>query len=106
MHRYFVISDKPYCRPNLQDVYGVATRETIRIPCDVISDPNDKVTYEWVFNTSTEWYPMKTEPGSEVGVSSSQRGWTRAYVEHTPKVHKAPDFDHFRFEIPVTRNEF
>ncbi len=83
-------SDKPYCRPDQQDVYGVATRETIRIPCDVIADPSKKVTFEWVFNTSTEWYPMPpADPEDIVGVTSLERGFTRAYVEHTPKVNKS-----------------
>ena len=78
------IADKPYCRPDQQDVYGVATGETVRIPCDVFGDPKETMKFEWVFNTSTEWYPK--QPDSALGVTSAERGWTRAYIQHTPKV--------------------
>ena len=78
------ISDKPYCRPDQQDVYGVATGEMVKIPCDVIGDPSgDNMRFEWVFNTTTEWYPK--EPDTVLGVTSSKHGWTRAYVQHIPK---------------------
>ena len=78
------IADKPYCRADQQDVYGVATGETVRIPCDVFGDPSETMKFEWVFNTSTEWYPK--QPESVFGVTSPERGWTRAYIQHTPKV--------------------
>ena len=39
---------------------------------------------EWVFNISTEWYPK--QPQSIFGVTSRVRGWTQAYIEHSPKV--------------------
>jgi hypothetical protein len=68
----------------------VASGETVRIPCDVISDPNTNVKFEWVFNTSTEWYPK--EPQSRIGVTSLERGWTRAYITHTPKVRGKRSF--------------
>ena len=82
--RYFFVADKPYCRPDQQDVFGVAPGETVKIPCDVIGDPPENVRFEWVFNTSTEWYPK--QPQSIYGVTSKERGYTRAYIEHTPKV--------------------
>jgi len=77
------IKYKPLCRPDQQDVYGVAPGETVKIPCDVIGDPSGNMRFEWVFNTSTEWYPKK--PQSIFGVTSRDRGWTRAYIEHSPK---------------------
>ena len=81
---HLLLTDKPYCRPDQQDVYGVATGETVRIPCDVFGDPSGEIKFEWVFNTSTEWYPKM--PESILGVTSPERGWTRAYIQHTPKV--------------------
>ena len=81
---FILFADKPYCRSDQQDVYGVATGETVRIPCDVFGDPSEGMKFEWVFNTSTEWYPK--EPENNLGVTSSERGWTRAYIQHTPKV--------------------
>ena len=78
------LTDKPYCRPDQEDVYGVATGETVKIPCDVIGDPSgDNMRFEWIFNTTTEWYPK--EPDTAYGVTSRERGWTRAYIRHTPK---------------------
>ena len=62
----------------------MAPGETVKIPCDVIGDPSGNMRFEWVFNTSTEWYPKK--PQSIFGVTSRDRGWTRAYIEHSPKV--------------------
>ncbi len=80
----FVISDKPFCRKSQQDVYGVATGEVIRISCDVYADPSRSVKFEWAFNTSTEWY--RKQPENSIGVHSRNRGWTRSYVQHIPKV--------------------
>ena len=68
------------CRPDQQDVFGVAPGETVKIPCDVIGDPSGNMRFEWVFNTTTEWYP-----DTVLGVTSSKHGWTRAYVQHIPK---------------------
>ena len=62
----------------------MAPGETVKIPCDVIGDPSGNMRFEWVFNTSTEWYPK--QPQSIFGVTSRDRGWTRAYIEHSPKV--------------------
>ena len=86
-----LLSDKPFCRPDQQDVYGVAPSETVKIPCDVIGDPSGNMRFEWVFNTSTEWYPK--QPQSIFGVTSRERGWTRAYIEHTPKVSKKYSYE-------------
>ena len=82
--KLYYFTDKPYCRPEQQDVYGVATGETVKIPCDVIGDPTGNMRFEWVFNTTTEWYPK--EPDSMWGITSRERGYSRAYVKHTPKV--------------------
>ena len=57
----------------------MAPGETVKIPCDVIGDPSGNMRFEWVFNTSTEWYPK--QPQSIFGVTSRDRGWTRVYIE-------------------------
>ena len=78
------VLDKPYCREEQQTVYGVATEEPVRISCDVFADPSQAVKFEWAFNTSTELY--RKEPSNIIGIPDRDGGWTRSYVEHTPKV--------------------
>ena len=79
-----LISDKPFCRKEQQDVYGVATGEIVEISCDVFADPSKSVRFEWVFNTSTEIY--RKMPENVIGIHSRNGGWTRSYVQHIPKV--------------------
>ena len=45
------ILDKPFCKPDQVQVYGVAKREKIRVSCDVISNPSAHLKFEWVFNS-------------------------------------------------------
>ena len=94
---FSLLLDKPFCRPDQQDVYGVAPSETVKIPCDVIGDPSGNMRFEWVFNTSTEWYPK--QPQSIFGVRSRERGYTRAYIEHTPKVRELLFIGAFTYDI-------
>ena len=79
-----LFSDKPFCRKEQQDVYGVATGEIVEISCDVFADPSKSVRFEWVFNTSTEIY--RKMPENVIGIHSRNGGWTRSYVQHIPKV--------------------
>ena len=67
--RSILFSDKPFCRKQQQDVYGVATGEVIRISCDVFADPSRSVKFEWAFNTSTEWY--RKQPENVIGINLS-----------------------------------
>ena len=47
-------SDKPFCKPDQVQVYGVAKREQIKVSCDVIANPSLGLKFEWVFNSSSE----------------------------------------------------
>ena len=40
-------------------VYGVARYETVRISCDVVSNPSVGLRFHWVFNTSGETIQME-----------------------------------------------
>ena len=73
-----LISDKPFCKPGQIQVYGVAKREKIRVSCDVISNPSVDLTFEWVFNSSSERLDLQ-ENLIEV------RG-TRSLAHHMPQV--------------------
>ena len=65
-------------------MYGVATGEAVTISCDVFADPCQNVQFQWAFNTSTEWY--QKIPDNKIGINDVDGGWTRSYVQHTPKV--------------------
>ena len=48
---------KPFCRPDLASVYGALSGVPIRIPCDVVANPDDvddasSFSYTWAFNSS------------------------------------------------------
>jgi hypothetical protein len=72
--------DKPLCKPDQVQVYGVAKRERVRVPCDVIANPSSDLRFEWVFNSSAERLDLQE---SLVDV----RG-TRSIATHTPQVNK------------------
>ena len=45
-------SDVPYCKPDQTQVFGVAREETVRISCEVVSNPVGSTSFEWRFNAS------------------------------------------------------
>ena len=61
----------------------MATGEEVKVSCDVIADPNSKVKFEWVFNTSSEWYNKQPEV---TGMTARGRDTSRSIVKHLPKV--------------------
>ncbi len=81
-----LLPDKPFCKPDQVQVYGVAKREKIRVTCDVISNPSVNLKFEWVFNSSSERLDLQ-ENLIEV------RG-TRSLAHHMPQVR---EFKHFYF---------
>ena len=54
----FIILDAPYCKPDQVQVFGVAREETVRISCEVVSNPIGSTTFEWKFNASGEIVDM------------------------------------------------
>ena len=58
-NKIFFFADVPYCRPDQVLVYGVARYETVRISCDVVSNPSVGLRFHWVFNTSGETIQME-----------------------------------------------
>ena len=42
----------PYCKPDQTQVFGVAREETVRISCEVVSNPVGSTSFEWRFNAS------------------------------------------------------
>ena len=49
---YRPFSDVPYCKPDQTQVFGVAREETVRISCEVVSNPVGSTSFEWRFNAS------------------------------------------------------
>ena len=47
-------ADIPVCKPGQVSVYGVARHESTHVSCEVLSNPATDISFEWVFNTSTE----------------------------------------------------
>ena len=76
--RLFSISDKPFCKPDQIEIYGVAKRERTRVTCDVIANPSADLKFSWVFNSSSERVDLQ-ENLIEV------RG-TTSLAHHTPQV--------------------
>ena len=74
----FPISDKPFCKPDQIEIYGVAKRERTRVTCDVIANPSGDLKFSWVFNSSSERVDLQ-ENLIEV------RG-TTSLAHHTPQV--------------------
>ena len=74
---YKHISDVPECSPDQVMVYGVARFETVRINCDVVSNPSVGLRFHWVFNTSGESMQMEN-----AGVRVDG---TRSTVDYTPR---------------------
>ena len=74
----FFFPDKPFCKPGQIQVYGVAKREKIRVSCDVISNPSVDLTFEWVFNSSSERLDLQDN-------LIEVRG-TRSLAHHMPQV--------------------
>lgn len=72
------ISDKPFCKPDQVQVYGVAKREKIRVSCDVISNPSADLKFEWVFNSSSERLDLQENLIEVQG--------TRSLAHHIPQV--------------------
>nr|XP_040567358.1 hemicentin-1-like [Lepeophtheirus salmonis] len=68
---------KPFCKPNQVQVYGVAKHEQIRISCDVIANPSADMTFDWVFNTSSERIDLQQ---NRIDVHGS-----RSLAIHTPQ---------------------
>jgi hypothetical protein len=54
----FPFLDSPYCKPDQVQVFGVAREETVRISCEVVSNPVGSTTFEWRFNASGEMVDM------------------------------------------------
>jgi len=54
----YLLLDPPYCKPDQVQVFGVAREETARISCDVFSNPQSNIIFEWRFNTSGEMVDM------------------------------------------------
>ena len=72
------IPDKPFCKPDQIEIYGVAKRERTRVTCDVIANPSGDLKFAWVFNSSSERVDLQ-ENLVEV------RG-TTSLAHHTPQV--------------------
>uniref|UniRef100_T1KG53 Ig-like domain-containing protein n=1 Tax=Tetranychus urticae TaxID=32264 RepID=T1KG53_TETUR len=49
----------PICAPNQKVVYGLATKEPIKVPCTVEADPS-QVTFRWALNNSHTLIPIKS----------------------------------------------
>ena len=77
LSKFHNIPDVPHCSPDQVHVYGVARYETVRITCDVTSNPRVGLRFHWVFNTSGE--TMQMENGA-VKVDG-----TRSMVDYTPR---------------------
>ena len=67
----------PRCSPDQVMVYGVARFETIRVSCQVMSNPATGLRYHWVFNTTGETVQVE---GAAVKVDGS-----RSVLEYTPR---------------------
>ncbi|KAJ1528851.1 hypothetical protein ONE63_007223 [Megalurothrips usitatus] len=67
---------KPVCRPNQQSIWGVGRGETITIPCDVDSNPDD-VQFTWRLNTTSDSF--------EISPSKHTADRARSFLTHTPQ---------------------
>ncbi|KAE8750326.1 hypothetical protein FOCC_FOCC002886, partial [Frankliniella occidentalis] len=67
---------RPICRPGQQHTWGVGRGETITIPCDVESNPDD-VQFTWRLNTTSD--------SVEIPASRHTADRARSYLKHTPQ---------------------
>ena len=75
---YFSV--KPFCKAGQTTVYGVAKREKIHVSCEVVSNPQDNLYFNWVFNSSSERLDLQENLIRNEG--------SRSIAEHTPQVSK------------------
>ena len=61
-------------------MYGVAKREKIHVSCEVVSNPQDNLYFNWVFNSSSERLDLQENLIRNEG--------SRSIAEHTPQVSK------------------
>lgn len=64
------------CKPGQQAVWGVGRGETITIPCDVDSNP-DEVTFTWRLNTTSD--------SIELPASRHKADRAQSLLTHTPQ---------------------
>eukprot|EP00095_Tigriopus_kingsejongensis_P001267 maker-scaffold149_size310270-snap-gene-0.11 protein:Tk01267 transcript:maker-scaffold149_size310270-snap-gene-0.11-mRNA-1 annotation:"PREDICTED: uncharacterized protein LOC663132" len=67
----------PYCKPDQVRVFGVARDETVRISCEVISNPVGSTSFEWRFNASGEMVDMPHDRFKSTN--------TKSIVEYVPR---------------------
>lgn len=67
---------RPVCKPGQQAVWGVGRGETITIPCDVDSNP-DEVTFAWRLNTTSD--------SVELPPSRHKADRAQSLLTHTPQ---------------------
>lgn len=67
----------PYCKPDQVQVFGVARDETVRISCEVISNPIGSTSFEWRFNASGELVDMPHDRFKSTN--------TKSIVEYVPR---------------------
>ena len=73
--------DVPHCRPDQVMVYGVARYETVRVSCEVLSNPSSGLRFHWVFNTSGPDTLQMEKAAVKVD-------GTRSMVDYTPRYER------------------
>lgn len=79
----FYISDKPFCKPTLQSIYGASSGHTVDVLCGVHSNPGGpRVSFEWRFNSSNSAASASSSSSSSSSSGGGHRGAPGLPMDH------------------------
>jgi len=67
----------PVCSLDQKVIYGVAPHELTHVTCQVFSNPSSNLTFQWIFNTTSERLDIQNSQFSSKG--------TKSVVEYIPR---------------------